>query len=330
MTAQYCTYFDHRYLSLGLALHASMRRHCQPFRLWVLCLTEECHAALSKLALPDVVPLRLETLEAHDPELLAAKRDRQTIEYYFTCTPSLIGYVLAQVPEAVVTYLDADLFFLQRPDVVFDGFADHSILIVPHGFSKANAHLVDSSGIYNVGWVSFRRDEAGLACLRWWRERCLESCSRENGQCGDQKYLDDFPRKFARVLISRHPGVNLAPWNLDNRRLSIGADGKPLAEGEPVIFFHFSQLRRITAFLWRAPYGNFGAPMTPLARRALFRPYLAEVVAAEKRAGYHLPPPTLTHGRSFLRRTRWLAAVREILALALRGGGIWVLGGRAF
>jgi hypothetical protein len=329
-TAHYCTYFDHRYLSLGLALHASLRRHCSPFRLWALCLSDECYAVVKSLAFPDLIPLRLSDLEAHDPELLAVKGGRTTLEYYFACTPALIAWLLATEPEIdVLTYLDSDLYFFSSPQLLFDAFADYSIFIVPHNFSQRNMHFLEKSGIYNVGWVSFRRDEYGLACLRWWRMRCLETTAAANGQCGDQKYLDHFPEKFSRVYIERHPGVNLAPWNLDNYQLSVSQSGTPLVDGIPVIFFHFSQLRRITSFLWRVPYRNFGVSVNRLTRTALFRPYLADVVAAEKLAGYDLSTPTQVPGRASLRHGRLLQMLHELVGMLTYGGGIWIIGGRA-
>jgi hypothetical protein len=96
----------------------------------------------------------------------------------------------------------------------------------------------------------------------------------------------------------------------------------------PVIFFHFSQLRRVARFLWRAPYRMFGVPITSDVRKFLFRPYLRAVAAAEKLGGYTLPPPVLSHGRTFFRANRFLAVIRELSALPLRGGGIWVFGRR--
>src|SRR5690349_849821 len=108
----YCTYFDHRYLSLGLALYASIRRHCSEFSLWILCLTDECYDAIAELELPHVIPLRLNELEAFDKELLDSKETRPEIEYYFTCTPALMRWIFARRPDIdVLTYLDSDLFF---------------------------------------------------------------------------------------------------------------------------------------------------------------------------------------------------------------------------
>ena len=48
----YCTYFDHNYLSRGLALYHSLQRHAPGARLWVLCLSERCFDVLQQSALP--------------------------------------------------------------------------------------------------------------------------------------------------------------------------------------------------------------------------------------------------------------------------------------
>ena len=52
----YCTYFDHNYLSRGLALYHSLQRHAPGARLWVLCLSEACYRTLTALNLPNLVP----------------------------------------------------------------------------------------------------------------------------------------------------------------------------------------------------------------------------------------------------------------------------------
>ena len=55
----YCTYFDHNYLSRGLALYHSLQRHAPGARLWVLCLSEACHRILARSICRDLVPVRL-------------------------------------------------------------------------------------------------------------------------------------------------------------------------------------------------------------------------------------------------------------------------------
>src|SRR5262249_7359903 len=65
----FCTYFDHRYLAQGLALHESLARHCRQFTLWALALSPEAEHMLSALALPTLRVVPLNELEAFDSEL---------------------------------------------------------------------------------------------------------------------------------------------------------------------------------------------------------------------------------------------------------------------
>jgi hypothetical protein len=257
--------------------------------------------------------------------LREAKPSRSTIEYYFTCTPALLAWLFATKPEIeILTYLDADLYFFHRPDLLFEGFEGHSVLIVPHRFSARNAKFA-KWGTFNVGWVSFRRDASGVACLGWWRERCLEWCRdiAEPERFADQKYLDQFPRRFPGVQIDANPGVNLAPWNLDNYRLSIGSNREPRVAGSPVIFFHFHRLRRVTRFLWRTAHQEFGAQLDRTTRQALYAPYLAELTAAERvLRSTKIAMPLRRDDR---RLGMVFDRLRGMASVLLRGGGIWLL-----
>src|SRR5262249_44798941 len=147
--------------------------------------------------LPHLVPVSLADFENGDAPLLAIKDTRSTIEYYFTCTPSLLLHVLNNNPEVdVISYVDADLFFFSDPAPIYEELGRNSILIIEHRFPPALKYLEAPNGIYNVGLLSFRNDEAGRLTLNWWRERCIEKCSdtADQGHFADQKYLDDWPQ----------------------------------------------------------------------------------------------------------------------------------------
>jgi hypothetical protein len=306
-----------------------MCRYCTPFRLWILCLSEECYSIITALRLPHVVPVQLSELELDDPELAAAKHDRSHIEYFFTCTPALMSWVFKKDQSIdVLTYLDADLYFFGNPSFLFQEFVDFSTLITPHRFSQQNAEL-RRFGIYNVGWVSFRRDGDGFNCLRWWRQSCIEWCYAmvQNGRYGDQKYLDEFPKRFSRVQIAAHPGVNVAPWNLDNYVLSLGPEGAPEVDGRPVIFFHFHGLRRITSFLWRTAHDDYGAPLGKDVRSWIYGPYFAELAAARREISGHLPRPERARRNAVPRPPRGVSGLTfgARLRAAARSKKIWVL-----
>ena len=269
----FCTYFDRDYLPRGLALYRSLQQHCRAFRLWVLCLDGECHQILNQLRLPELRLIALEELEAADPKLLEAKRNRSRIEYYFTCTPALPLFVLQQHPDvATITYLDSDLFFFADPAPLFEEMEGHSVAIIAHRFAP-HLRYKERNGLYNVGWLSFRRDARGLACLGWWRERCLEWCydRPEPGRYADQKYLDDWPTRFPGVVVLAHKGANLAPWNVSNYRTS-ERDGHVWVDDQPLLFYHFQGLTQIRDWFYDTNMAGYRVRPTRLVIQRIYGP----------------------------------------------------------
>jgi hypothetical protein len=279
----YCTYFDHNYLPRGLALYESLRRHSPAFELWVLCLSRECHDWLAQKHFPEIRLITLDEFEQADPDLLPAKQNRSIVEYYFTCTPSLPLFVFAHSPQAdLVTYLDADLYFFSDPESVFAEMGARSIAIIPHRFPPALKHL-ESTGIYNVGWVSFRRDEQGEACLSWWRQRCLEWCydQIEPTRFGDQKYLDEWPTRFKNVAVLQHKGANLGPWNLANYQVRFEG-GRVRVDDDDLVFFHCHGFQQVNQWLYEPHLIGFAARPTGVIRRHILLPYWHALKRAQR------------------------------------------------
>jgi len=242
----FCTYFDYNYLTRGLALYYSLVKHCRsPLTLWILCFDDATYGVLLKMALPSVRLISLTDFEKGDAQLQQAKRTRDKIEYYWTCTPSLPLYVLRVCPSAnSITYLDADLYFYSDPQPIFDEFGEGSILITEHRYSAEAIKWREGSGVYNVQFLIFSRDAEGLRCLHWWRDRCIEWCHArfENGMYGDQKYLDDWPTRFKGVVVLQNKGAGLAPWNMIRYHVSVYAL-RIMVDDEPLIFHHFHALK---------------------------------------------------------------------------------------
>ena len=274
----FCTYFDKNYLPRVLALHASLVRHCGQFCLYALCHDESSFETLNRLILPGMVPVSLHDLEKYDTELLQAKQHRSTVEYYFTCTPAICLYVMEHYPDVdLLTYLDADLYFFSNPQPLFDELNSYSIGIIEHRFSPG-ARRFQRYGIYNVGWLSFRRDENGIECLKWWRARCLEWCfdRLEGNKFADQKYLDDWVNRFKNVLVMQHKGANVAAWNIANYRIR-EKSGRVWVDEQPLIFFHFANFKEIKPWLFKTGFGSYMVRPSHVVRRHIFWPYISEL-----------------------------------------------------
>jgi hypothetical protein len=243
---------------------------------------------LTTLALPNLVPCRLADFEAANPDVAETRPTRSTIEYYFTCSPAWKLYVLKSEPEAEwITYLDSDLYFFGSPEPIYEEMDGASFGIIPHRYTSRNRKRL-RFGIYNVGWVSARNDEDGIAALRWWRERCIEWChdfvDAEGDRFADQRYLDRLPGLFARIHVIKHLGADLAPWNFSESRIE-WREGRVLIDRDfPLLFFHFHGVKRIGRYYFNS-HRVFHAPFPDVMRRHIYRPYVAALAAAEAQSG---------------------------------------------
>lgn len=277
----YVTLFDGRFLPQGLALHASLQRHASNFTLWILCADEPAYSALKELRLPSTQLLRVEDLET--AELLAVKRERTVGEYYWTLTPFAPRFVFEAAPDVQrVTYLDADLWFRRDPSLILREFeaSGKQVLITDHGYSPELDRTAES-GRYCVQFMTFTR-EGGETVRKWWEERCIEWCfaRAEDGKFGDQKYLDDWPERFAMwVHVLEDKELALAPWNAT--RFPYGN----------AVFYHFHGLRIISNRFVSLGLGRCVVPTAVM--RNIYRPYLRELRTARRVLfdnGYEVQP----------------------------------------
>ncbi|MCW5623673.1 MAG: hypothetical protein KIT73_03025 [Burkholderiales bacterium] len=239
----FCTLFDSGYLLKGVAMLLSLKRHCVGAHVHVLCMDDATRNILEGLALDFITCLSLSDIE--DDALQQAKKDRGVAEYCWTLSPCLPWYVLQNDKDVdFITYVDADLLFYSAVQPIFDEIGDASIAIIEHRFSP---RLKDRevNGRFCVEWVSFRRDDEGMACLARWREQCIEWCyyRLEDGKMGDQKYLDEWPARYPNCHILMHPGAGIAPWNYSQYCFSSDGGDRITVDGAPLLFYHFHQFQ---------------------------------------------------------------------------------------
>ncbi len=279
----YCTLFDRNYAARGLALHHSLLRHCGRFMLHVLCLDVSTRNALAALSLPHINLIDIATLENWDRDLGAARNNRSLLEFYFTCKPFLLAYLLERDPGIHrIDYLDADLSFFSDPAELEQEYAGSPVALTPHRFGKRHAAL-KQYGEFNAGWLSVSADADGRRFIRWWKERCIEWCRLvvEDNRFADQKYLDQVPRLYPQALKISHPGANLAPWNIDGRRIELTQGGVEV-DGRPLVFFHFHGIKRMMFGAYESGMHEYGVALTRATRIGIFRPYVKQLAARNR------------------------------------------------
>jgi hypothetical protein len=193
--------------------------------------------------LPYVIVVTLTEFENN--ELLDVKKTRTRQEYCWTCTASLIYFLIKKYNLDECTYLDADLLFFDDPKIILDEMKEDSVLLTKHLMADGSKKT-EQVGRYCVQFMPFKNDVRGMTALSWWKDKTIEWCYAriENGKFGDQKYLDDWTERFSGVHVMEHIGGGVASWNMFRYRIENKNDKFYIGEKNktrvyPLIFFHF-------------------------------------------------------------------------------------------
>lgn len=171
----------------------------------------------------------------------------EALELNTAVKPFVFRSLLAWDGVDSVTYLDPDIFVFRPMDPVREGLGRAPLCLTPHVTrplttpgNPTNEDLA-SSGRFNLGFLSARRDPQVAGLLDWWADRCRfdSRVAPDEGVFTDQKWMDRAPEFVPGAAILEHPGLNLAYWNLEGRVLARAGDGWRV-DGEPLVFFHFS------------------------------------------------------------------------------------------
>jgi hypothetical protein len=188
--------------------------------------------------------LLVEELEIPDFLSMAFKYD--ILELNTNVKPTFLKYLLSRGIEDLV-YLDPDIFVFNELTPIFDALADSAIVITPHMLSPASHEvrqelILLSAGVFNLGFIAVKRCPETDRFLLWWEQRCLDLAFNEQraGMFVDQKWIDFVPCFFDSVHILKHPGCNMAYWNLHERKLSGENGAWTVNHACPLLFFHFS------------------------------------------------------------------------------------------
>ncbi len=192
---------------------------------------------------------RLDPAECVDVEILAAMRARYS-PMALSCAlkPCLIGALLRR-GTPIVHYVDADTLFFADPAPLTRFMAAHDVALTPHcltpipddGYLPSMLTIL-RAGVHNAGYVGVANTEGGRAFVAWWADRLREhgQYAPADGLNHDQRWLDLAPSLFPGTGLQRHPGANVAYWNLHERIPTRRADGGYDVGGEPLLFYHFS------------------------------------------------------------------------------------------
>lgn len=186
-----------------------------------------------------------------------------------------------------VIYIDPDIKLYAPLTEVFTLLQHEADLVVtPHLLSPISDDLIPTeldirrAGTYNFGFCGLRNCGNAADFIAWWQTKLVRDCvvDMDRGVFVDQSWIDLVPGMFPRVGILRHPGYNVAYWNLAQRKVARSTDGRWSCDGVPLVFFHFSGLNPLAPQAFSKHQNRFNlSNLGPIAE--LVRGYAEDVCA---------------------------------------------------
>lgn len=170
---------------------------------------------------------------------------KHSSELSFICAirPYIVLEYLKQYDEVI--FLGSDVVFYSCPNELFE---KHKAIAIPHIISPIpfvgsfpNMESIPVTGHLNTDIVKWTSHPDIIKFLEWQDNTHKNYCIQTNGIFLDQTWLNCLPFFVDGVKILRHPGYNLAYFNLKERNVTKNKRGnKYLVNEKPLICAQFS------------------------------------------------------------------------------------------
>lgn len=170
------------------------------------------------------------------------------MEFNTALKPFIMRFLLEELNFKQVIYLDPDIELFAPMTAVLEALNQgYNFVLTPHITAPAETTEypddigIMKAGVYNLGFLAVDNSEASITFLHWWGRRLRFYClnQQEKGLFVDQKFIDLLPIFWEKVKILRDSNLNVAYWNLWQRKLEKTTAGWQV-DGKPLVFFHFS------------------------------------------------------------------------------------------
>ena len=233
------------YIAYARTLLASVKKHHPEYRRY-LCLADEVNGYFD----PDEEIFEVIQADQLGIDTFQDMTIRYDImEFNTAVKPFMIEWLFNNTDLDIVIYLDPDVQVFSRFDVLESEFRNGtSVVLTPHitrpledELNPNDYHMLQS-GVFNLGFIALRRCEDAIRFVQWWGRRLKTQCASDFSKnlFTDQRWCDLAPCFIDQLKILKDPGFNVAYWNLAERQISLSENGNWLANGQPLIFFHFS------------------------------------------------------------------------------------------
>ncbi len=185
------------------------------------------------------------------PEFDYLWKNYSIIEFNTNVKPFYFHYFIQHFSDLeFLYYLDPDTFVYNEFTIIEQEFGKNgTALLTPHilGPIKLDNEVPGESlflnhGIFNLGFFGMKNPQPDNEIINWWKERTyhLGYNQPSKGLFVDQLWHNFTPIFFENVIVSHHPGLNIGPWNLHERKLSEINYVYLVNNNFPLAFYHFS------------------------------------------------------------------------------------------
>lgn len=184
------------------------------------------------------------------PDLRAHCFQYDAFELCNSLKPVLMRHVIRTFGAAGVVYMDCDMGVYSDLGPVVRELEEADILVVPHSREdppedglQPGARMMRTCGVFNAGFVGVSSRPEAMRFLDWWASNLRHDCLKDSeaGLFVDQRFLDWVPARFPTARVCRHPGLDVAHFNLHERELR--REGDRWCVGDvPLVVFHFTSI----------------------------------------------------------------------------------------
>jgi hypothetical protein len=240
------TICSNNYLDKALVLNYSLR--VQGYSDVFLCITDQYNREVAeKVELAGINYFYVSELDLPYTTFLHEKYN--VTELNTAVKPAVFKYLYEKYQPESITYLDPDIWVASPLEELETLVKDYDIIITPHmcspvddGFAPSDFNVLPG-GVFNLGYITLGKYERVKQFLDWWEHRTVNygHGAQSRGMFYDQLWINYVPAMWERYHILKHPGYNMANWNLHERILTKDEQGKYWVNNEfPLRFFHFS------------------------------------------------------------------------------------------
>lgn len=237
------TIVSKNYLHFARTLMASVRANAPADTHLVVCLCDRPEGLDLSGEIFDVIQIE----ELPIPEISKFIFQYTMLELNTAVKPFVIATLFDRGGYDKVIYFDPDIRIYSSLREMFELLDQYNVLLTPHltdwldDGHHPNELAILQSGTYNLGYVGLKRSEETQKMVTWWQSKLLRDCIVDipRGLFVDQKWLDMVPGMYEGVHIHRHPGWNVAYWNIKHRKVERAPSGY-CVNGRPLVFFHYS------------------------------------------------------------------------------------------